>query len=119
MLSGMSQLPPDEALRRWKGDRRREVLKFMWEWDPLGIMGVAESEYEALAATAVNLLLMEKRSRETLADALREEVLRLASEEGYSRAAAERNTVPAALTQVVARLSTWWATVPPPPGAVP
>ncbi len=113
----MSQLPPDDALRHWEAERRRGVLSLLWEWDPLGIMGVAESVYEGLAATAVNLLT-EQRAPEVLAEALREEVLHLASHDGYSRAAAERSTAPVALAPLVARLATWWATVPTPPGTV-
>jgi hypothetical protein len=66
----------------------------IWEWDPLGIIGVADSYYDALAATAV-AALADGCEMDAVADALRVGVLGMASLEGFSQAAAERNTQPA------------------------
>lgn len=105
--------PYDDARSCWESERRREALDLMWQWDPLGILGVADFYYDSLAAVAVEALASGD-GVDALADALKAQVLRLASG-GFSDAAASRSTSPTALAEVVERLSTWWSTVPSPP----
>jgi hypothetical protein len=102
--------PQNDAARRWYTARRRELRELVWAWDPLGIMGVAEDEYDALIDTALSALA-DGGTDADLALALRSGLACMACD-GYSGAAAERASADAALAPVVARVTRWWTECP-------
>jgi hypothetical protein len=97
---------------RWHLERQRELRALIWEWDPLGIMGVAESEYDCLADPVLSGLT-QGVSDADLGRVLRREVLRMGRV--YSQTSARRESMPGALEPVVGRIRTWWESVPAKP----
>jgi hypothetical protein len=45
-----------KATRGWYKARQRELRQIMWEWDPLGILGVADDEYDCVIDPVLSAL---------------------------------------------------------------
>lgn len=86
----------------------------MWEWDPLGIVGVAVSEYHCLVDPLIVELSAGVVTAAELKAVLRRELRRM-GEEGYSNARVEAESTDDALDPIVDRISSWWESVPPAP----
>jgi hypothetical protein len=102
----------NDARRRYKG-RELELRGLIWEWDPLGLMGVSEDEYGSLVDGTLSVLVNHGDDSEVVAAIVRG--LDYMAGEGYSVASATRHSQPAALDPFIARLRTWWEDVPASP----
>jgi hypothetical protein len=106
-------LEKNGAAGRWYSARRQELRGQLWEWDPVGIMGVAEDAYDALVDTVLSALA-EGGTEADVQQALGRE-LRNMAEQGYSSSAVERETAPEVLASAASQLRAWWASAPPRP----
>jgi hypothetical protein len=103
-----------KATRGWYKARQRELREIMWEWDPLGIMGVADDEYDCLIDPVLSALSRGIDAPADLKAVLGQELLHM-GDLGYSGSLAERESQSAALEPIVQRIAAWWRSAPPPP----
>ena len=103
----------EDAKRRWYKAREVELRALIWEWDPLGLMGVSEDEYDSLADGTLSALVNHGDDSEVVAAIVRG--LDDMAGEGYSTASATRHSQPDALDPFIARLRTWWEEAPASP----
>ena len=96
--------------RRWYKARQRELRAVMWEWDPLGIMGVADDEYDCLIDPLIGELARGIVEPAALKAVLRRELEYMGG--SYSSARAEAESRNDALGPIVQRISSWWESVP-------
>jgi hypothetical protein len=99
------------AADRWYEARRQELRAVMWEWDPLGIMGVALTEYDCLVDPLIGELSRGVVDAADLKAVLRRELQRM-GDDGYSNARVEAESTDDALDPIVQRISSWWESVP-------
>jgi len=99
------------AADRWYEARRQELRAVVWEWDPLGIMGVALAEYDCLVDPLIAELSLGAVDAAELKAVLRRELHRM-GEDGYSIARVEAESTDDALDPIVHRISSWWESVP-------
>jgi hypothetical protein len=102
------------ATDRWREARRQELLALVWEWDPLGIMGVALSEYDCLVDPLIAELFLGAVNAAELKAVLRRGLQGM-GDDGYSMARVRAESADAALDPIVERISSWWKSVPPAP----
>jgi hypothetical protein len=105
--------PHATSAARWYLKRQRELRALIWQWDPLGIMGVAESEYDCLAAPVLAALSEGVTDAHHLRRILRREVLHMGLKYSHSRARGE--STPDALDPIVDRIRAWWESAPAKP----
>jgi hypothetical protein len=103
----------NDARGRWYKGRELELRGLIWEWDPLGLMGVSENEYDSLIDGTLSALVNHGDDSEVVAAIVRG--LDYMAGEGYSAASATRHSQPDALDPFIARLRTWWEDVPASP----
>jgi hypothetical protein len=101
------------SARRWYKARQRELRDLIWTWDPLGLVGGADDEYDSLVDGVLSALV-NRRDDETVAVALLDGLTYLAGE-GYSARLANQEWESDALAPVVARIRAWWNGTAPPP----
>ena len=102
------------ATRRWYKARHGELREIIWVWDPLGLKGAPDDEYDGLIDRLLGALARGAEHPDDLKALLRRELLRMA-DVGYSGAAAERESEDDAAEPMVQRIAVWWRSVPPPP----
>jgi hypothetical protein len=99
--------------RRWYKARQRELRDLLWEWDPLGLMGAPDDEYDCVV-DAVLSALVNQPDGVALKTATVEGLGYMAGQ-GWSQVAADRHSQPPLLDPFMARVREWWRAVPPPP----
>jgi hypothetical protein len=104
----------NEGARRWYKARQAELREFIWEWDPLGLLGGPVDEYESLEDGVLSALARGGTDTE-IEDALRSGLAYMAGE-GFSASAAARESETSALLPAVRRIRSWWEAAPPPAG---
>jgi hypothetical protein len=93
-------------LRRWYKARHQELRELMWDWDPLGLLGAPDDEYDSVVDRVLSVLVNGGDSR-SVGDALRGGLEHMAGE-GYSAATAERHAEASLLDPFVRRVCKWW-----------
>ncbi len=104
----------NKATKRWYEARQHELREIVWEWDPLGILGVANDEYDCLIDAVLSALARGHESPGDLKSVLARELLRM-GDRAYSGTLAERESQSDALEPIVQRIAAWWRLAPPPP----
>jgi hypothetical protein len=97
---------PEDARRRWYEASALELRHLIWDWDPLGLMGVSEDEYDSLVDGTLSALVDHGDDDEVAAAVVRG--LDYMAREGYSTASATRHSQSDALDPFMARVRTWW-----------
>jgi hypothetical protein len=105
--------PAKESARRWYKARQSELRDLLWEWDPLGLMGGPVDAYESVEDLVLSALTKGGTDAD-VEEALRSGLAYMA-DQGFSVAAAERESQVSALKPVVGRMRTWWDAAPSPP----
>ena len=99
--------------RRWYKARQRELRELLWQWDPLGLMGAPDDEYDALIDGVLSALVNRAES-DSVAAAVMSGLDDMAGE-GYGAALATRQSESPRLVPFVERVREWWNAVPPQP----
>lgn len=105
----------EKATTRWYKERHQELREIMWQWDPLGIMGVADDEYDCLIDPVLSALTRGLDAPGELKSVLREGLQYMAGDLGYSQRRADNESQDDSLAPVAQRVTTWWASTPPAP----
>ena len=103
----------EDAKRRWYKARALELRRLIWDWDPLGLMGVSEDEYDSLVDGTLSALVNHGDDDEVAAAVV--QGLDYMAGEGYSTASAARYSQSDALDPFIARVRTWWDDAPASP----
>jgi hypothetical protein len=115
-VAAVSDAAKDGTRRRYE-ERQGELRGLIWEWDPLGLMGVALDIYDSLVDGVLSALTGGGTDTE-VEQALRSGLVYMVAD-GYSASAAARESEPSALLPVVRGIRAWWESAPsrPPPAA--
>lgn len=103
-----------KATRGWYKDRQQELRVIMWEWDPLGLMGVADDEYDCIIDPVLGALARGDASTAELTEVLGRELVHMGGL-GYSETATSRESQREVLDPIAQRINAWWQSSPPPP----
>lgn len=102
--------PSKDDTRRWYKARHQELRDLLWEWDPLGLLGAPEDEYDAIIDRVLSACV-NGDAVATVSDALRGGLFEMA-DQGYGGLAAEREMQK--VEPIVDRIQRWWARAPRP-----
>jgi hypothetical protein len=100
--------------RRWYKARLRELRELVWEWDPLGLRGAPEDEYDSLVDGVLSALVNEQRGGDAVAAAVVNGLEYMAGA-GFSARLADLHSQSGELEPFVARVRQWWDAAPRPP----
>jgi hypothetical protein len=96
--------------RRWYQARHQEMRDLMWDWDPLGLMGAPEDEYDCVIDRVLSTLVRGADDGDLQAT-LKEE-LRHMGLDGYSMSRVELESQDESLSANVSRILSWWRAAP-------